>query len=126
MELTLACDVSERARPTALDASSTVPKASTRGSSFRARPPPSRPVVPSPPVPASSSIRFLRARAGSCLLEDLAEVVQLLGHAPCFLDHLGQGDHLDVAIAPDRDHPALAADDQLDRRDAKPGRPDAV
>src|SRR5690349_18487568 len=94
-----------------------------RGSSFAERPPPSRPVVPSSPVPARSSIRFLRTRA---LFEDLAEVVQLLGHAPRLFDHLGQGHDLDVAVAPDRNHAALALDDELDRGHAKPRRPEAV
>src|SRR5205807_7934902 len=101
-EETRACLVSARARPRALDASSTVPKASIRGSSLAARPPPSKPVMPSSPVPDSSSIGFLRARGPDVLLEDLAEVVQLLGHAPCLLDHFGQGHHLDVAVATDR------------------------
>src|SRR5437773_5088637 len=116
-------DVSARASPSALDASSTVPNASIRGSSFGARPPPRRPVVPSSPVPDRSSIRF---RRGPLLDEDPGELVQLLGHAAGLLDDLGDGHDLDVPVAPDRDHAALALDDQLHRGDAEPGRPDPV
>src|SRR5207248_8472873 len=123
--MTRACEVSARARPRALDASSIVPKASIRGSSFETRPPPSSPVVPSSPVPESSSIGL--CRDGLVFLdEDLGELVQLLGHAPSLLDDLGDRHHLDVAVAPDRDHAALALHDELDGRHAKTGRPDPV
>ena len=81
-------------------------------------------MVPSSPLPARSSIR-LRRTAGF-LDEDLGELVQLLGHAPCFLDHLRQRYHLDLAVAPDWDHAALALNDQLDRRDAEASGPDPV
>src|SRR5690348_5488237 len=123
METTRACEDSARASPSALEASSTVPNASMRGSSFGERPPPSKPVVPSSPVPARSSIGFRRARD---LFEDFAEVVQLLRHAPCLFDHVGQGHDLDVAVAPDRYHAALALDDELDGGDAEPRRPESV
>src|ERR1700756_4493752 len=122
MDLTRACADRARARPSALEASSTVPNASIRGSSFAERPPPSRPVVPSSPVPARSSIRLRRARD---LLEDFAEVVQLLRHAPRLFDHLGQWHDLDVAVAPDWYDAALALDDQLDRGHPEPRRPES-
>src|SRR5438876_11963793 len=51
------------------------------------------------------------------LAKDLAELVQLLRHAPGFLDHLGQGYYLDIAVAADGDDAALAFDDQLNGGD---------
>src|SRR2546423_13951558 len=98
--MTRTCEVSARARPRALDASSIVPKASIRGSSLETRPPPSSPVVPSSPVPDSSSIGL--CREGFVFFdEDPGELVQLLWHATGRLDHLGDGHHPDVAVAPD-------------------------
>src|SRR5438093_8936990 len=93
-----------------------------RGSSLGERPPPSSPVVPSSPVPESSSIGLRRGFSD----EDLRELVQLLRHAPLLLDHLGERNHLDVAVAPDRDHAAFALDDQLDRGDPESRGPDPV
>src|SRR6266481_9372369 len=90
-----------------------------------ARPPPSSPVEPSSPDPASSSIFFLRDGT-SRLLEDPAQFVKLPGNATRFLDHVGQRHNLDVAITPDRDHPALPRDDQLDGGHPETGRPDPV
>src|SRR5437868_3366466 len=115
-----------RARSSAPDAAVVPGRMKPEGMVTSSSSSPIRPVVPPSPVPVSSSIRFLRARGPAFLLEDLAEVVQLLGHPPCFFDDLGQRDDLDVSIAPDRDDPTLAGDDQLDRRDAEPRRPDAV
>src|SRR5258708_14846494 len=126
MERTRACFVSDLASPSALEASSTVPNASMRGSSLAARPPPSKPVLPSSPVPASSSILFLRVAGTRRLPKDSVEVVQLLRHPPGFFDHVRDWYNLDVAIAPDRDDPTLAADDQLDSRDSEAGRPYAI
>src|SRR5262245_47302078 len=127
MSATRACLVSARARPSALEASSTVPKASTLTSSFATRPPPSRPVVPSSPVPERSSRRLRRGAAREALLaEDLVELVELLGHPAAALDNFCQRHDLDVAVAPDRDHPAIALDDQLDGGHAKSCGPDAV
>src|SRR5260370_39664310 len=125
MERTRSCGLRDFASPTALDASSTVPYASIRGSSLLARPPPSSPVEPSSPDPASSSIFFLRDGT-SRLLEDPAQFVKLPGNATRFLHHVGQRHNLDVAITPDRDHPALPRDDQLDPGHPQTGRPDPV
>src|SRR2546422_6479755 len=57
---------------------------------------------------------------------DLAELVQLLRHAPGFLDHLGQGYYLDIAVAADGDDAALAFDDQLNGGDPQARCPDPV
>src|SRR5258708_23570311 len=125
IERTRGWRLSDFARPTALDASSMVPYASMRGSSLRARPPPRSPVEPSSPDPASSSIFFLRGGT-SRLLEDPAQFVQLPGDASRFLDHISERDNLDIAVAPDWNHPAPAGDDQLDSRDSEARGPDAV
>src|SRR6266487_1182675 len=122
--MTRAWELRARASPRALDASSTVPNASIRTSSLGTRPPPSNPVVPSSPVPESSSIGLRREEP--FLAEDLAEPVQLLRHAPGFLDHLGQGYDLDIAVAADGADAAPAFDDQLDSGDPQARRPDPV
>src|SRR5260370_971217 len=112
-------------RPPAPEASSVVPYASVRGSSLRAGPPPRSPVEPSSPDPASSSILFLRG-ATSRLLEDPAQFVKLPGDATRFPDHVGEGHNLDVPVAPDWNHPALAGADHLDSRHSEARGPDAV
>src|SRR5260370_42682178 len=91
---------------------------------LRARPPPRSPVEPPSPDPASSSILFLRG-ATSRLLEDPAQFVELPGDATRFPDHVGEGHNLDVPVAPDCNHPALAGDDQLDRGHSDARGPDA-
>src|SRR5260370_23311119 len=108
MEETGGCVARGRARPSALEASSIVPKASMRGSSLAVRPPPSSPVVPSSPVPDSSSIGLWRAPGPAFFLEDLAEGVQLLGHPMGFLYHFGPRHHLHTPVSPERDHPPPA------------------
>src|SRR2546427_8098288 len=99
-------DVSARASPSALDASSTVPNASIRGSSLGARPPPRRPVVPSSPVPDSSSILLRRDRVS--FDEDLRELVQLLGHAPPLFCHFRERDGPAVALCAGPGYPPLS------------------
>src|ERR1700730_3507217 len=96
-----------------------------RGSSLLARPPPSKPVEPSSPVPASSSIFFLREGMWA-LLEDPAEVVKLLRYSTRFPDHIRERNHLDVPVATDRNHAALDGDDQLHGCDSVACLPDPV
>ncbi|TMD06756.1 MAG: PilZ domain-containing protein [Chloroflexi bacterium] len=71
------------ARPTALEASSTAPAASIRGSSLRARPPPSRPVVPSSPPPATAIIPFLRRGTRSTLARPGSGAATVSGPGGC-------------------------------------------
>ncbi len=59
-------------------------------------------------------------------LEDAAQVIKLLGHAPCLLDDFRQGHDLDVPVAAYRDDPAGAFGDELGGPNAKTGRPDPI
>src|SRR5258708_30863716 len=111
MEETCRSEARARARPSALEASSIVPKASIRGSSLAARPPPSSPVVPSSPVPDSSSIGLWRAPGPALLPADLSEGAQLPWHAVGFLYHFVQRHPPHPAAAPARDPPPPALPD---------------
>src|SRR5258708_12734318 len=99
MERTRACFVSDLASPSALEASSTVPNASMRGSSLAARPPPSKPVLPSSPVPASSSILFFRVAGTRRLPAYSVHVLHLLRHPPRFFHHVRTRSNLAAPLA---------------------------
>src|ERR1700694_3030206 len=55
--------------------------------------------------------------------EDLAQVVELLGHASRLLDDVCKRHYLDFSVSADRDHPALAVCDQLRGAHSQARRP---
>src|SRR2546428_7639831 len=81
---------------------------------------------PEGPGPAVCTASEPKSKLSAPLLEHAGEGVKLLGHAAGLPDDIGEGDHLDLAVAADRDHPTLSVGDQLCRPNAPARGPDAV
>src|SRR3989442_1813563 len=67
---------------------------------------------PEGPGPARCTASEAKSKLSAPLLEHAGEGVKLLGHAAGLPDDIGEGDHLDLAVAAGRDHPTLSVREQ--------------